>query len=101
MSPPRPRFTVRRLMVAVALVAILLGAGLQLEQLRDRYRAEALQYAQMEWVARATAWSRVRYVCDAVRNERRARHYGALKRKYDFASRYPWLPLTADPPAPE
>jgi hypothetical protein len=30
-----------------------------------------------------------------------ARYHRALRRKYDLAARYPWLPVEPDPPAPE
>jgi hypothetical protein len=28
-------------------------------------------------------------------------HFADLRRKYEHAARYPWLPVEADPPEPE
>jgi hypothetical protein len=32
---------------------------------------------------------------------RRADHYDSLRKTYQYAARYPWLPVAPDPPAPE
>jgi hypothetical protein len=31
----------------------------------------------------------------------RAEHHASLARKYEYAARYPWLPVEADPPEPD
>ena len=32
--------------------------------------------------------------------QRRADYHGAMRRKYERAARYPWLPVEPDPPEP-
>jgi hypothetical protein len=90
---PRVRFTVRRLMVAVAVVGITLGAlaacrsrSARFREIRDRHRAamivgfeapgEAAPAARLDW-------------------------HRAIERKYEYAARHPWLPVAPDPPEPE
>jgi hypothetical protein len=54
MGLPRVRFTVRRLMIAVAVVAVLIGAGLQIRRairlcrLSAEYAQQAAKYAEFE-----------------------------------------------------
>ena len=122
----RPRFTVRRLMVAVAIVAFALGG---LESLR-RYRAMVALSESYSQTARmysatvalvlgdASCWDRIPsekkkipdpypfYTLDDAahhaRNSReKARRYRALAAKYERAARHPWLPIAPDPPEPE
>jgi hypothetical protein len=95
MRLPRLRFTVRRMMVAVAVVGILLGTMTvrrghslrlatyhqgQVKRLYDQY-GEAENF-----FGRASGgilW------------------HSELQWKYERAARYPWLPVEPDPPEPE
>ena len=97
MKLPRPRFTVRRLMVAVAIVAFLaFVAGLAIEGKRradeygreaDRIGAELMRLGQ--------------YKQDLPSVQARQARLGKLFLKYSRAARYPWLPVAPDPPEPE
>ena len=111
----RVRFTVRRLMIVVAVAAGLTAAWVGLARLRllsSDYRAWAEQHAGIEEVLRRIVSSdgantpvdvspgpglrSRRFTAWAV-----AEHEAALRRKYERAVRYPWLPVEPDPPAPE
>jgi hypothetical protein len=103
MRLPRPRFTVRRLMVAVAIVGLGLG---WIEVRRKQFTSMALDH-----------YRKFREPCDeegfgvsstppiseerrVVLRERDAYHQ-AMCDKYHQAARDPWLPVTHDPPEPE
>ena len=98
-----PRMTTRRLMVAVAVVAILMGG-----ELMRRRRAACLE--RLTWLqGRETAWgaddpSWEREV--ASRYLKRGKQMGVVealaevarqKRKYEYAASHPWLPVPPDP----
>jgi hypothetical protein len=94
MRLPRVRFTVRRLMASVAIVAFILWAE-RLLRLPREYRDRAGYYSQCEFDASgrlAPGNPRDRAVVD---------HYHSLHEKYERAARYPWLPIAPDPPEPE
>src|SRR4051794_13648664 len=100
MKPPRPRITVRRLMVAVAAVGVVFGIVIQLFQRSLRFR----RIADHHWAA---------FVGRDVSAEANRSHYfrgsmtmgamwhGQMALKYDYAARYPWLPVAPDSPNPE
>jgi hypothetical protein len=51
MRPPRVQFTVRRIMIAVAIIASLLGGSIEFRRLRraaEDYRVRAARHANME-----------------------------------------------------
>jgi hypothetical protein len=97
-----PRFTVRWLMVAVAIVGIVLGPLVYLGRRSSRFR-------QISWVhERAMTDGAI----EAARLKRRgdprsklayarADYHQALWLKYFRAARHPWLPIEPDPPEPE
>jgi hypothetical protein len=108
----RVRFTLRGLMIVVAVVAGLMAAWIGLARLRllsSGYRARAEQHAGIEGTLRRIIASEGadalvdispepghrsrRFTAQAV-----AKHEAALCRKYERAARYPWLPLEPDPP---
>jgi hypothetical protein len=109
MKLPRPRFTLRRLMVAVAVAACLLG----LEATRRRwddastgYRLLAEAYLQKardasEKATRIAIALRSDEAPEIAREQRLADRWGALMRKYSRAADRPWLPVEPDPPGPE
>ena len=126
MKLPRVRFTVRRMMVAVAVVAV----ALTLDTMRNRaftFRRIAEKHAWREDAFRSGA----RAILDYQRrlrigelgefeprpvhpdkpnmsfdemaedSEQRAGYYARLVAKYRRAARHPWLPVAPDPPEPE
>lgn len=92
------RMTTRRWMIAVAVVAVALGAVQLWRRSREfSDRAEALYEC---------GWPHYQYdpECSKAENERGLamyRYYWHLIHKYRRAARYPWLPVPPDPPAPE
>jgi hypothetical protein len=112
MRLPHVRFTVRRLMVAVAFVAAT-SLLLEMNQRAALYRATASHHATLsrEWLGIA---SRLRSdealltgapgrEAEATAGwlERMAPYHDSLMRKWARASQYPWLPVAPDPPEPE
>jgi hypothetical protein len=119
MRLPRLRFTIRWLMVAVAVMATLLMA----EKMRRAWHERSLKAA--EYAAEAKSWSddaskvesmmvRPRSRSDAASRQRLA-ELGEVARNYrdhersnwELASKYaraaarPWLPIERDPPEPK
>jgi hypothetical protein len=116
---PRMRFTVRRLMIAVAVVAIAVWLPIILTR-RAKYHRLAREFDAKATVARAFG-PRGSLHADAVdirvgtvyvfqREPNGAPfdcvgahsdYYAAMKAKYERAARYPFLPVAPDPPEPE
>jgi hypothetical protein len=115
MKLPRLRFTIRRLMLAVAIVGVLMGSLVEWNVLRHRaslYRKRAQDHADMETSLRFTAEGPggtnrvdispgpgipskpfpIQVVID---------HEVRLRRKWEKAARYPWLTVEPDPPEPK
>jgi hypothetical protein len=114
---PRVRFTVRRMMIAVAIVGAALGLGL--------WGMRATRWAN-DCKTRAgwhTSWGRYmiaeadeyriaiesgtslhpeakNYPRYEARERARGRFHLRLAAKYERAARYPWLPVAPDPPEP-
>jgi hypothetical protein len=102
MSLPHVRFTVRRLMVAVAIVAGCLplwAAWAERDARRMEYAFLALDHAMRESAYATGNAGCFATACDI--NPRKAAHHGALALKYVRAARYPFLPVWPDPPEPE
>lgn len=121
MRVPRVRFTMRGMMVAVVVAAVVSG-GTVLARRQRVYRARAVFYAQQEQVAlmRWQHWS-----LEAVRlsgrpgernprrsdqerrlaegmvdySRNRAAYHSLLRVKYERVARYPWLQIDPDPPS--
>ena len=101
MGSPRVRFTVRRLMVAVAVVAILCGASVLVRR-SSYFRAKAVRYRVRVGMERSLlSMLMMRYDSSepewAGPRRRRISRLQELMRKYDRAARYPWLPVAPDP----
>ena len=107
MKLPRTRFTVRRLMVAVAIMGSL-SYGLRLWILNRTYRLRAESHVARKTEARGReAWaakmaksgylSAPRASVEASKVE----YHDNMAIKYDHAARYPWLPVEPDPPEPK
>jgi hypothetical protein len=108
MRMPRFRFTIRRMMVAVAIVGALFGV-LGLWQRSAAYAAIAERHADEELAIVALALDALT-ARDGPRLPTgltlrmlmsRAVLHHKLARKYRRAARYPWLPVAPDPPEPE
>ena len=116
--PARMRFTVRRMMIAVALVAILFAAAVELPKLwalRQQYLGLAEKYGY--WEVRINGVIGIRqeityYSTSQPRGpepsparlaemKAQAAHYGRLRAKYEQAAHHPWLPVARDEPAPD
>ncbi len=90
---PRFRFTVRRMMVAVAIVCVMVY-GIRLLIIRSNCIKKFYYFEQMGNMYGPG-------VRDGFPDERLSRYYHALAAKYSRAARYPWLHFAPDPPEPE
>jgi hypothetical protein len=91
MRLPRPRFTLRRLMVAVAVMAVVLGLcrWLWTRSVAFRSIADAHNAQRMGGIPMHTE------------NLPSLLYHIEMGNKYDRAARYPWLPVAPDPPEPK
>lgn len=94
MQLTRPRFTVRRLMIAVAVIAILLGVGAGLQRRREKFRAIADSHRD-EWNGFYSG-----SLDDIWRQSARNQYHRTMQDKYERAARHPYLPVEPDPSAP-
>jgi hypothetical protein len=92
--------TIRRWALAVAAVALLLGAG-RLAERRAYFlsRAEA-EASRVDDMVNGTSCLKDEYCVEGF-PERLTAHYLSLARKYERAARRPWLSVEPDPPHPE
>lgn len=81
-----PRVTTRRLMILIALAAILAGAWVHLSR-----RSSAF-----ETLARKHNFGAV-----SSSSTKKIAYHLQLIRKYQYAASHPWLPVPADPPMPQ
>ena len=91
----RPRITVRRLMIAVAVA----GVGLGLIARRERFRRVADHHHRkvMDGIDTSCNWySSTAADDDAIRLD----WHESMMLRYNFAADHPWLPLGVDPPEP-
>jgi hypothetical protein len=97
-----PRLTVRRLMIAVAIVGMTLGVVVWCKRRHDRFVGHVSLY-ERERENTAGIWSGPSKVIEARRElaRRRGRYFYAMAAKYRFAARYSWLPVEPDPPEPK
>ena len=108
-----PRFRLRTLLVAVAVVALALGAGMILQRqsilrrtaaYHERMeRVQAAKVRGIENLARAATTPELAAEtrADAMVEARIGAHHARLKQKYRRMSTRPWLPVAPDPPPPE
>jgi hypothetical protein len=89
--------TMRRWMVAVAVVAFVLG-GFHLKRRRDDLMLKAdvhtIIVEMFSYMVRVDEQDDARYT-------RRATYHAAMARKYRHAARYPWRRVEPDPPEPK
>jgi hypothetical protein len=106
MRLPRVRFTVRRMMVAVAVAALLL-IGVVLWRRSEEYRRRAESHDSLLWselpvaVDEAASPGRLGGGLSVVGLLRRAKYHHDMSQKYWRAAARPWLPVAPDPPEPE
>ena len=110
------RFTVRRLMVAVAVISVLLTAGIVGRRWMD-FSRRARSHAAQAWGYSLEAGNSYQLAYDDIRSgngEASAResaeegatwhglalYHDALRRKYERAMWRPWSPVAPDPPPP-
>jgi hypothetical protein len=117
MQLTRQRFTVRRMMAAVAVAAVLFGGVLEVPRLwnlRQQYIGFAEKYGY--WETRVNGAVRIRqeityYSTRLPRGpepsparlammKTEASYYSRLRAKYERAARYPWLATEPDPQPP-
>jgi hypothetical protein len=109
MRLPRVRFTVRRMMVSVAVASSCVAAYLVATR-GGEFREEAIEYLQREqfrvkaehYGHRLADLSDIKVIPghpDPL--HRRREYYDQMRKKYERAARYPWLPVAPDPPEPE
>lgn len=97
---PRPRFSLRTQLIAVAIVAVVLGVVVNLRARRDRFAALAAYYGKQLRDRSATrTLGDVGPVLVPSSREASEEFLGAsaLAEKYERAARRPWLPVLPDP----
>jgi hypothetical protein len=101
-----PRFTVRRLMIAAAVVGFGLECGLvgcrwwQYGSLAVRNELiEQRESIRLSYYESHSGDCRAPWVVPYQRKI--LEHHGFLKRKYQVATTHPWLSVAPDPPEPE
>jgi hypothetical protein len=103
MKLPKPRFTLRWLMAAVAVVGLLFGFARWVEA--RRFRFEAICQDQERLWKEVMTENRCRDY-DGPRPTReddaalvaKIEHILEMRRIYKHAARYPWLPVEPEPP---
>jgi hypothetical protein len=106
MKLPRVQFTVRLLMAAVVVVALVLAVADQLRRRRMSFQQRAEVYRRKTGeadVAVQVTRSGNLFVWDprtSPAHEELADHYDALRVKYEQAAAHPWRLVTPDLPEP-
>jgi hypothetical protein len=100
MRLPKPRFTLRRLMLAVVIAAVVLATGAWGLKSVSYQRRAAYHRDQLRFRADLPYFNDQQYSRDfKVYIQRRGWHE-AMADKYERAARYPWLCVEPDPPEP-
>jgi hypothetical protein len=87
-----PRFTMRRLMVAVAIFGSALGITIERS---DRFRWIAVRHR-----AAVPQLPPIKPIGMPDKDWRLFEWHQSMARKYEHAARYPWLPVAPDSPEP-
>ena len=108
MRVPRLRFTVQRMMIAVAVVAILFGMAAGLWRRHVSFKRLADKYAKKvdDEAWKSSIIEHLRFRSEPERRAedeylRLAEYYDELKMKYERAAARPWLPVESDRPPPD
>jgi hypothetical protein len=90
------RMTLRGMMVAVAIVAVVLGVGL-IKKRRDECLKRLMFWSGWEhkYTARAQARTSGR---PGNAEQERLDHFRAMRRKWEWAASHPWESVEPDPP---
>jgi hypothetical protein len=99
MKPPRVRFTIRRIMVAVAVVGIILAAWRLSADRRARADHHRHRRASSFTIADGGIVSRDDQ--GMIVSPEMSLWHAEMTLKYPRAACYPWLPVRPDPPEPE
>ncbi|MGO9917321.1 MAG: hypothetical protein ACLQIB_21805 [Isosphaeraceae bacterium] len=100
------RFTMRRMMAAVAVMAVAMGTVEGLRRRRAsflRRASECSQKAGYAGMAKQVAWFNNRWAYDQRADtayDHLGEHYNALRVKYEQAAAHPWWFVGPDPPEP-
>ncbi len=97
MRPRRLRFTIQRLMIAVAVVAIIIFAAQSLQR-RARFLALAAD-AKGKMIQRATRYDF--WGNPTLAGTKQSGHYRDIASKYEQAARYPWIYVSPDSTEPD
>ena len=99
MRLPLVRFTLRWMMAAVAIAALAAGA-MRMGRRSPEYREAAEEHAICEDFYRLALANESRMDDPSYPATCRARldYHRIMREKYEFAARYPWLPVAPDPP---
>src|SRR4051812_34065975 len=106
MRLPPGRFPGRRMMVAVAAVAVLFGTAAGLRRRRESFERQAGEYAKKsreELMAGMLADHRYASIPELRMRDEHYRlmdYFDGMKRKYERAAARPWLAIEADRPPP-
>jgi hypothetical protein len=89
MNLPRPRFTVRWLMIAVAIVALIAAIPLELHRRQQRF----MYLSGMHYLSG--------FAPENLVNARKKKWHTYMWAKYRYAAHHPWLWVPSDLPEPE
>jgi hypothetical protein len=99
----RPRWSVRWLILTVAIVASALGGERWYRRAmarRGEYRSRAILCVVYEEIERGTFEGCLHGGRLPEPNLRKAEYHAAMRRKYEEAEAFPWFPVPPDPPEP-
>ena len=101
---PRVRFTMRQLMIAAAVVAVLMAAGVWLQRRTAHLKRLSLWQSgeANRWELLLTESSVNGPLASAILEK--VHWHDAMAARYERAARFPWLPVETDlqpPPVPE
>ena len=94
---PRPRVTVRRLMVVVAIVSLFVRVPIE----RHLRFSRLARFHEIESMKVAVAVTPRRPGTTAIMLTGIGWWHFKMELKYEFVPRYPWLPVLPDPPPPD
>ncbi len=87
-----PRFTVLRLLVAVAIIGSALGITIQ--------RSERFRWIAAGHRGAVPMLPPIKPIGMPDKDWRLFEWHQSMARKYEYAARHPWLPVAPDPPEP-
>ena len=99
-----PRFRLRTLMAAVAVVGVAVGVWVATSRWparRERHKVMTQAHRRAQLVAHGR-WGRIDDTYALTKpNPSLATYHARMVAKYRHAARYPWLPVGPDPPEPQ